>query len=316
MQGSVALYAWQMVEKGCASCKEWQEHYYWEHMDVSKIRFFRFMTGDFAKGIRLPEKFTRKLDGQITETFDLKTANGEAWRIGIDKNGDELFLMSGWKDFVKAHELRENDLLIFTYSGNSSFEVLIFEASGYEKVSSRFANIITHRMLPESPNMNNDDHNEVEAFGEQDSDEEVSNSNYYYLKIANRLSDEEKEKIISLASIRSDNPAFFTVLQMSHVRRNNNFLVFPSRFVADHLDSRLHEITLCRPNMKDKWCVKYYRARDSQGIRNYNFAKFVNENKLSVGDICAFELMKGASRRVIMTVHVIRKVANRFVLVG
>ncbi|GJM95290.1 hypothetical protein PR202_ga12006 [Eleusine coracana subsp. coracana] len=141
-----------MVEKECASCKEWQEHYYWEHMDVSKIRFFKFMTGDFAKGIRLPEKFTRKLDGQITEAFDLKTASGEAWRIGIDKNGDELFLMSGWKDFVKAHELQENDLLIFTCSGNASFEVLIFEASGYEKVSSRFANIITHNMQKNSDN--------------------------------------------------------------------------------------------------------------------------------------------------------------------
>lgn len=40
-----------MAEKGCANCKEWQEHCYWEHMDVSKIRFFKFMTGDFAKGI-------------------------------------------------------------------------------------------------------------------------------------------------------------------------------------------------------------------------------------------------------------------------
>ena len=39
-----------MVEKGCDSCRKWQEHYYWEHMDVSKIRFFKLMTGDFAKG--------------------------------------------------------------------------------------------------------------------------------------------------------------------------------------------------------------------------------------------------------------------------
>jgi GT2 family glycosyltransferase len=39
-----------MVHKGCESCREWQEHYYWEHMDVSTIRFFKLMTGDFAKG--------------------------------------------------------------------------------------------------------------------------------------------------------------------------------------------------------------------------------------------------------------------------
>jgi hypothetical protein len=40
-----------VVEKGCESCRKWQEHYYWEHMDVTNIRFFKLMTGDFAKGI-------------------------------------------------------------------------------------------------------------------------------------------------------------------------------------------------------------------------------------------------------------------------
>jgi hypothetical protein len=40
-----------VAEKGCESCRKWQEHYYWEHMDVTKIRFFKLMTGDFAKGI-------------------------------------------------------------------------------------------------------------------------------------------------------------------------------------------------------------------------------------------------------------------------
>ncbi|TVU49379.1 hypothetical protein EJB05_00687 [Eragrostis curvula] len=363
----------EMVEKGCARCSEWQEHYSSEHMAVSKVRFFRLMTGDFTKGISIPDKFVENFNGKITEEFNLKAPSGETWHVGVEKDADELFLKSGWEDFVKAHELHENDLLIFTCSGNSSFEVLIFEASGCEKASSLFADktgpdmckyseanrgqldghyslsvsedtttpsqlvgspqgastqkhtLVTSslneivpckkpRMLHQSPNTS-DDHVKHETIGEGDSDEENSNSNYYYSMIANRLSDEEKEEIISLASIRSDNPAFFTVLQMSHVRRHNNFLIFPSRFVADHLDSSLHEITLRRPNRKDKWCVKYCSARTSRGIRNYNFSKFMIDNKLREGDICAFELMKGA-RRVTMTVHVIRNVDDRLVLVG
>jgi hypothetical protein len=36
---------------GCQRCREWQEHYYWEHMDVNKIRFFKLMTGDFQQHI-------------------------------------------------------------------------------------------------------------------------------------------------------------------------------------------------------------------------------------------------------------------------
>ncbi|PUZ67691.1 hypothetical protein GQ55_3G455300 [Panicum hallii var. hallii] len=355
-----------MVHKGCESCREWQEHYYWEHMDVTKIRFFKLMTGDFAKGISIPEKFAKNFDG--TGSIDLKTPSGETWNIGVDKHVDELFLVSRWEDFVKAHRLRENDLLVFTCSGDSSFDVLIFEASGCEKVSSLFgsstgpdmrkrlndmadrgkpgkqaehyaltdsedtttrshlAGFPHHastskksgsrnpRKMPESPNSSSD-HVKPDAIGEEDSDEEHANSNYYYSRVANRLSDEEKEKIISLASIRPDNPAFVTVLQMSHVRRKSNFLIFPSRFVADHLDSKLHEITLVRPNRKDKWCVKYCYGRGAQGIRNYTFSMFVQENRLREGDICAFELMKGA-RRVTMTVHAIRKVDGRFVRVG
>ena len=58
----------------------------------------------------------------------------------MDKHVDELCLVSRWEDFVKAHRLRENDLLVFTCSGNFSFDVMIFEASGYEKVSSLLGN--------------------------------------------------------------------------------------------------------------------------------------------------------------------------------
>ncbi|XP_062202648.1 B3 domain-containing protein Os12g0592300-like [Phragmites australis] len=334
-------------------------------MEMRKIRFSKVMTGDFARGISIPEKFTKDFIKQITKGFDLKVPSGETWHVGVDKHADELFLMSGWEDFVKAHELQENDLLIFTCNGNSSFDVLIFEESGCEKVYSLFGNRIGPNMCKCSNDMadqgqqvehysvsdsedttmpsqligspdyastskkssgkelrqqpkplnSSNDHVKREPIGEEDGDDEYANSNYYYSRIANRLSDEEKEEIISLASIRSDNPAFVTVLQMSHVRRKNNFLIFPSRFVADHLDSRLHEITLRRPSGKDKWCVKYYCARDARGIRNYNFSKFVIENKLREGDICVFELMKDA-KRVTMTVHVIRKFDDRFVLVG
>jgi hypothetical protein len=76
--------------------------------------------------------------------------------------------------------------------------------------------------------------------------------------------------------------------------------------------TRLHEITLVRPNRKDKWCVEYHYAHGAQPVRNYNFAKFIQENRLCEGDICAFELMKG-TRSVTMTVHAIRKVDSRFV---
>lgn len=72
------------------------------------------------------------------EAVDLKVTSGETWRIGLERHGNKLYLMSGWVDFIKAQELQDNDLLIFTCNGHSSFNVLIFEESGCMKVSSMF----------------------------------------------------------------------------------------------------------------------------------------------------------------------------------
>ncbi|KAG2630424.1 hypothetical protein PVAP13_3KG267100 [Panicum virgatum] len=224
-----------MVEEGCDSCRKWQEHYYWEHMDVSKIRFFKLMTGDFAKGTSIPEKFAQNFKGQITGGFELNAPSGKTWHISVDKRGDELFLMSGWEDFVKAHELQENDLLLFTCCGNSSFQVLVFEASGCERVSSMFGNQIGPDMCkhvknivgqhgePDAPNTSNFIVN-YSANSDDGSDDDFANSNCYYSMFANRLRDEEKEEIIGLASIQRNNPAFVTVLKKQHVQRNNNSL--------------------------------------------------------------------------------------------
>ncbi|TVU49364.1 hypothetical protein EJB05_00672, partial [Eragrostis curvula] len=127
-----------MAQQGCESCHRWQEHYYQEHMDVSRIRFFKLLTGDFAQGISIPEKFGNSLKGKVNKEFDLKAPSNETWRVSVTKHAGELFFMSGWGDFAKAHELQENDFLIFTLSGNYAFDVMIFDASGCEKVSSFF----------------------------------------------------------------------------------------------------------------------------------------------------------------------------------
>ncbi|KAF8692268.1 hypothetical protein HU200_039875 [Digitaria exilis] len=377
-------------EKGCESCRKWQEHYYWEHMDVTKIRFFKIMTGDFTQGISVPEKFVKNFNGQITKGLDLKVPSGETWHVGVEKHDEELHLTSGWKDFVKAHQLKENELLTFTCRGNSKFDILMFEASGCEKLSSLFSNRIgpdlhkhlngmdehaepyaptdseeatmpltklggsTHmasnsrkcncktKPTKESQSLNGSSyHVKHEGSEEEESDDRYAHSKFYYSRTANQLTEEEKEKILSLASIQSENPAFVTVLQKTHRQRRCNLLVIiiillyiitlykqlndgdttdahvqvvPSRFAADHLQERTHEIILCRPSRNDKWFVRYCYTRYTRGFQNLQFFKFVQENKLCEGDICVFELMKGA-KRVTMTVHVIRKVHDRFVLV-
>uniref|UniRef100_I1R7K0 TF-B3 domain-containing protein n=1 Tax=Oryza glaberrima TaxID=4538 RepID=I1R7K0_ORYGL len=366
-----------MGEKGCESCREWQEHCYREHMDVSRIRFFRLMTGDFAHGISIPEKVADRFSGQITKGFNLKAPSGETWCVSVEKVADELILMSGWEDFAKAHELQENDLLFFTCNGRCngsfSFDVLIFDASGCEKVSCFFIgkkNSIggqtqnaeqyhlsdsedtstpstflvgsphkasTSKKLngktktnpnkddpfstgkePEDPNSSRSHvkHEMIEEEKSDDDDEhaDYEHADYYYSRFANYLTGEEREEIFSLVSLQPGNPVFVTVLQAPQIHRKG-LLIVPSGFAADHLDSRSQEILLMRPNKKEKWYVKYYHASTTRGFNCQRWIKFIRENRLREGYICIFELMKGA-RRVTMTVHVIGKVDDRFVLLG
>ncbi|XP_048528448.1 B3 domain-containing protein Os12g0592300-like [Triticum urartu] len=348
----------------CGRCREWQEHYYWEHMeDVSKISFFKFMTGDFQQRISIPEKIANNFIGKITNGgFTLKAPSGEEWRVGVEKIADELFFMPGWVEFARAHELQENDLLFFKCSGNGSFDVLIFDAGGCEKVSCFFAskkgtnmrkqfdNIVcqhgeehcilsdsndtsmplsqlvrsTHkastskkpRKETESPKNNNCFLKNEAVEEEEESDNHHTESDYYYYsRFANCLSEDDREEIFGLASIQLGNPVYVAVLQKTHVRRTNNFLIVPSKFAADHLEGRSHEMLLLRPNRKEKWYLKYYHGSVTRGFNCRRWSKFVRDNRLREGYVCVFELMKGA-RKATMTVHVLRKVDDKFVLLG
>ncbi|KAH0669890.1 hypothetical protein KY285_024026 [Solanum tuberosum] len=50
---------------------------------------------------------------------------------------DILFLKNGWKEFLDAHSLEENDLLVFKYIGASRFDVSVFDCqSSCEKKGS------------------------------------------------------------------------------------------------------------------------------------------------------------------------------------
>ena len=76
---------------------------------------------------------------------------------------------------------------------------------------------------PQSPNSSSY-HVKHEAIEEEESDDMYADSKFYYSRMANQLT-EEKENILSLASIQQENPAFVAVLKKSHRQRRNNFLV-------------------------------------------------------------------------------------------
>ncbi|XBH67709.1 hypothetical protein VPH35_096039 [Triticum aestivum] len=313
---------------------------------------------------RIPDKFASSFIRQMqtSEGLDLKlkAPSGETWHVGVSKVANELFLRSGWGGFAKAHELQENDLLLFTCTGNASFEVLIFDPSGCEKLSPLFAgrmrkhfdNMVgqggveqypdsddtrvpsqfvgspqkastsrkcsgktkSSKELPESPSSTSC-HVKLEATEEQKSDDDTcTEPGYYSSRTASQLNEDEKQEIMERASIRPGNPAFVVVLLMTHLQRKNNFLTIPSKFAADHLQSKPREVLLLRLSREDKWHVRCYYSSRTRCFNCQRWVKFVRDNGLREGDVCVFELIKGARKMTTMTVHVARrKKDGRFV---
>lgn len=496
--------------KRCGHC---DVHFYWHHMDDREKHFVRLMIGNFRRQMSIPEKFVKNFRGQISEVIKLEAPDGNMYDIQVTKGLNKIVLGSGWAAFSNAYELKEHDVLVFRYIGDSHFKTLIFDPSGCEKelfrvVMKRAPNVQeigisddqsfpeetmpreklshddycrnTNKMTSmDSPSPRSDEHltspedsqetmnsgslqeitkphyvlatgcnltamqktevdvlvkkirpviafyittmnktslsgslvfckdyavtylphedqfirlchpqkssiwvdnlkvitdgasmlsagwlcfvhhNELresdicvfevsksdgevtmvvhslerghclpgkkpvsqsfivkgEVTEEEERDDEHTQSDYYYSRFANYLTDEEKEDVFGSASIQLGNPVYVAVMQKTHVS-GRNFLAIPSKFAAKHLAERSHDILLLRPNRKG-WCVKYYYHERSTrgGFTCTRWNKFIRDNKLREGDVCVFELLKGMSK-VTMMVHVSRKVDGRFVLVG
>ncbi|GAU15369.1 hypothetical protein TSUD_04380 [Trifolium subterraneum] len=118
-------------------CKSWQEDIYWTHFQF--IHFTQFLKTDFQQHLALPKTFSDNVKKKLQENVTLKGPSGIVWDVGLTTRDDTLYFTNGWQQFVEDHSLKENDVLVFKYKGESHFEVLIFGGESLcEKAASYF----------------------------------------------------------------------------------------------------------------------------------------------------------------------------------
>ncbi|KAJ4961094.1 hypothetical protein NE237_021004 [Protea cynaroides] len=141
----------------CRECKEWREHWYWTHLEHTRIRFSNLLTAGFDQRLVVPRKIVSIFRKQLVNRATIKTLSGKAWTIELEKRDEDLFFKQGWADFVRDHSLNEGDILIFQYEGDSTFAVSMFDSlSGYEKVGSGLpSNLETRQTNIHLESMNN-----------------------------------------------------------------------------------------------------------------------------------------------------------------
>ncbi|KAJ3685483.1 hypothetical protein LUZ61_014647 [Rhynchospora tenuis] len=328
------------MEQSCKVCRKWQRHFYWNHMDPKNVKFFVNMEASFRNHLDLPRKFARNFKGKICEIVKLTGPSGKTWQIEVLKTENKLSLKSGWRNFVRTNKIGENDLLVFKYSGNSAFDVLIFDPSGSEKVASF---TIKNGTETEADAESESESDAEKTSSESDtsirvfipperisSDIEISSSatceenmtvlndnrasrhhikkvkqetcdRSYFMSSNLKMSVAEQKIADEMATATQPGSKLFVKFLTPSDARN---LSIPQCFADENIEKRSQPISLQLANKEKVFCARYIFSRHHKYI-GYGWRDFVREYKLEEGSLCLFEVKKLDQRgNFVIVVHV------------
>ncbi|KQJ86040.1 B3 domain-containing protein Os12g0591400 isoform X2 [Brachypodium distachyon] len=322
-------------------CEWCDAHYYWHHLDDRQKHFFRFMVGNFRQEMSIPEKFVNNFRGHISEVIKVEAPDGNVYSIQVTKDLDKIVLGSGWAAFADTHELKEHDVLVFRYIGDSHFKTIIFEPNGCEKelfhvVMNRACNVGETGIFCDQPvpkearcryggSHDNDNRKSkkktplhlpsprsAEGVASSEDIQDTMNScglqetaePLYVLAKECNLTTEQKAEVGALVKKnRPGVPFYITALNKTSLSES---LVICKAYAVKHLPHEDQPITLCHPQSSKTWDASFrviiYGTSILPCITSTGWLEFVQDSKLQEGDICIFEISK-SDGRVIMVIH-------------
>ncbi|KAJ8486187.1 hypothetical protein OPV22_018672 [Ensete ventricosum] len=110
------------MEARCRECRKREQHYYWNHFEATKKRFFKVLIADFSRELSIPRKFVLQFR-DLSEDAKLKGPSGNLWSVRLKRSGDDVIFTGGWSKFAEDHRSELGDFLVFRYIGDSCFKV-------------------------------------------------------------------------------------------------------------------------------------------------------------------------------------------------
>ncbi|XVF59526.1 hypothetical protein PTKIN_Ptkin07bG0283100 [Pterospermum kingtungense] len=120
------------------NCRISEKHKYWKEFESNRHQFLKMMVGDFRHHLRIPRKFMSNFRENLSGSINLRGPSGFMWTVEVVRIFDDVVLLNGWEIFVEEHSLVADDVLVFRFDGNSTFNVVIFDKSGCEREGSYF----------------------------------------------------------------------------------------------------------------------------------------------------------------------------------
>ncbi|XP_027364809.1 putative B3 domain-containing protein Os03g0621600 [Abrus precatorius] len=96
------------------------------------ICFFKIILKANIERLKIPNKFTRRYGGGLSNPVFIKPPDGTEWKVYWTKENGEVWLEKGWKEIVENYSLDHGYLVVFKYEGTSHIDILILDHTALE----------------------------------------------------------------------------------------------------------------------------------------------------------------------------------------
>ncbi|KAJ8637461.1 hypothetical protein MRB53_011728 [Persea americana] len=260
---------------------------------VRGTSFFKVLLLDFTQKLRIPPAFIKCFNGKVPYESILRSPTGRVWHVKVNKVGNGLFFQNGWPDFVEENILQMGEVLVFTYQGNSEFDVKMFGKSGCEKEETS--------MIKKDESSSGYEKEEASEKHECGSYKEVKEEQLkeLFFKSTNTCQCLGQKKYSCPFKIKHQH---YTI---SWGRRMLYKMPVPKTFLDASGMGTKASVLLHDPKGKT-WRVKVISLKDGRTILGAGWAALARANGLLEGNVCGLECIigKGRGKRRVLKVHI------------
>ncbi|XP_062001860.1 B3 domain-containing transcription factor VRN1-like [Rosa rugosa] len=280
--------------------------------------FFKIVPADqFTNKLKIPREFLQHFHGNIPHQCRLQTA-ARTWAVDLEEVNNKFYFQKGWNEFVQDNGLKYGELLVFHYAGNSDFHVDIFGKNTCGKLF----------VMPEIEEANEED-DDVSLQISDDSpvsspppQKKYKTSSSAKGQMKNKEAHWSKSKMKKKDRVGTSSTQRFTRQKLeprwrAHVRAEAFKFKNPSAFLVSMKPSYIKykfvwlpsEFTmLVKPLIENSGYVtlrvsdgrvKTWQAKltcndvtTNRSKLHGSWSKFMRDNNLKEGDLCAFMLIK------------------------
>ncbi|KAH1035533.1 hypothetical protein GLYMA_20G108300v4 [Glycine max] len=269
------------------------------------IHFFKTILESNVEWMKIPNKFTRRYGGGLSNPVFLRPPDSKEWEVHWTKENGEVWFQKGWKEFVEYYSLEHGHFVLFKYNGTSLIDVLILDRSAIE-IDDEMGTVDPNveklhadkgvrsdhhqtkvRVRPRSPLVSSEPRNKMPS-GSEKAIERTSSLNTPKLLRAKKVA----------RNFVSNNVFFTVVIARPQLEEGawvwfNIELIKVIKVVPKFLDMERKKQNVMLQIENRMWPVKLTNGGGDMQYDRFTsgWSLFAKESKLQAGDICIFELI-------------------------